>query len=113
MLTRRALVVSRYVTGTLRRSRATDVPQPTTSDVPTRREPPPNEPLEVVRARLLYQSKKRGILENDIIIGGFAEETLPTLSRSELADYDRLINGEHMEWDLFHYVSGKIHSSAM
>ncbi len=32
-------------------------------------EPRPNESLEAKRARLLYQSKKRGILENDLILG--------------------------------------------
>ncbi|TMS35989.1 hypothetical protein L596_003264 [Steinernema carpocapsae] len=63
--------------------------------------------IEEQRSRLLYQSKKRGILENDIIIGGFAEKTLPFLNQEQLDAYDRIINGGHMEWDLFYYVSGK------
>uniref|UniRef100_A0A1I7ZUQ6 Succinate dehydrogenase assembly factor 2, mitochondrial n=1 Tax=Steinernema glaseri TaxID=37863 RepID=A0A1I7ZUQ6_9BILA len=65
------------------------------------------EGIEKQRARLLYQSKKRGILENDILIGGFAEQNLKTLSQEQLDRYDAIINGEHMEWDLFYYVSGK------
>uniref|UniRef100_A0A0N5AQ92 Succinate dehydrogenase assembly factor 2, mitochondrial n=1 Tax=Syphacia muris TaxID=451379 RepID=A0A0N5AQ92_9BILA len=62
---------------------------------------------KTLRARLLYQSKKRGILENDILIGDFADEFLGSMSHDELVDYDKLINGEHMEWDLYYYMSGK------
>ncbi|KAE9556442.1 hypothetical protein FO519_000327 [Halicephalobus sp. NKZ332] len=63
--------------------------------------------LEKYRSKLLYQSLKRGILENDIIIGNFAKEYLPSMSKEELMAYDKIINGEHMEWDLFYYVSDK------
>ncbi|KAI6188336.1 putative syntaxin-3 [Aphelenchoides besseyi] len=64
-------------------------------------------PVETLRSRLLYQSKKRGILENDILIGGFAESQLGELNEKEMREYDRVINGEHMEWDLYYYISGK------
>ncbi|CAJ0961957.1 unnamed protein product, partial [Mesorhabditis belari] len=63
--------------------------------------------IDKTRARLLYQSKKRGILENDIILGGFAEENLAQMNEQQLKSYDELINGEHMEWDLYYYLSGK------
>uniref|UniRef100_A0A0K0DGK9 SDHAF2 n=1 Tax=Angiostrongylus cantonensis TaxID=6313 RepID=A0A0K0DGK9_ANGCA len=59
------------------------------------------------RSRLLYQSKKRGIVENDIILGEFAEKHLPTMEREDLLSYDKLINGEHMEWDLYYFMCGK------
>ncbi|CAB3405637.1 unnamed protein product [Caenorhabditis bovis] len=65
------------------------------------------ETITAKRARLLYQSKKRGILENDILLGDFADVNLPTMTASELEAYDKLINGEHMEWDLFYYMSDK------
>ena len=42
------------------------------------------------RARLLYQSKKRGILENDILLGEFAESHLPKMNAAELAEYDKV-----------------------
>lgn len=29
------------------------------------------------------------------------------MSGEELMEYDRIINGEHMEWDLFYYLTGK------
>lgn len=59
------------------------------------------------RARLYYQSKKRGILENDIIFGGFASEVLHCLSPEQLSEYDKIINGDTNEWDLFYYVTGR------
>ncbi|KAI3421061.1 hypothetical protein GPALN_014687 [Globodera pallida] len=64
------------------------------------------ESVEVLRARLLYQSRKRGIRENDILIGGFADQHLAQMGKQELEQYDRIINGQHNEWDLFHYLSG-------
>ncbi|CAI2324591.1 unnamed protein product [Caenorhabditis sp. 36 PRJEB53466] len=67
----------------------------------------PGEKLDAKRARLLYQSKKRGILENDILLGDFADENLKKMSAEQLKAYDKLINGEHMEWDLFYYLSNK------
>uniref|UniRef100_A0AC34GA96 SDH assembly factor 2 n=1 Tax=Panagrolaimus sp. ES5 TaxID=591445 RepID=A0AC34GA96_9BILA len=63
--------------------------------------------IEKYRSRLLYQSLKRGILENDIIIGGFARQYLPVMNEKELEAYEKIINGEHMEWDLFYYVSDR------
>ena len=32
------------------------------------------EPLEEKRARLVYQSRKRGILENGLLLAGFADK---------------------------------------
>lgn len=46
--------------------------------------------MDTVRARLLYQSKKRGILENDILLGDFAEKNLPKMDRSVLDQYDKV-----------------------
>lgn len=63
-------------------------------------------PIETLRSRLYYQSKKRGILENDLLLGGFADAQLNKLSETELHEYDKIINGEHMEWDLYYYLTG-------
>jgi succinate dehydrogenase assembly factor 2 len=62
--------------------------------------------VETLRSRLYYQSKKRGILENDILLGGFADSQLNNLSEVELREYDKIINGEHMEWDLYYFMTG-------
>ncbi|MFH4975635.1 hypothetical protein AB6A40_002344 [Gnathostoma spinigerum] len=66
-----------------------------------------NEDIKTLRSRLVYQSKKRGILENDILIGDFADLYLNKMGREELDEYDEIINGKHMEWDLYYYISGK------
>lgn len=44
-----------------------------------------------LRSRLIYQSKKRGILENDIILGQFAEQRLEALDRPTLEAYDKVV----------------------
>ncbi|GMR60054.1 hypothetical protein PMAYCL1PPCAC_30249 [Pristionchus mayeri] len=86
---------------------------PTSSSVHTLAAGPPPRGVQVdadiatKRARLLYQSKKRGILENDILLGQFAESNLELMDAATLDEYDKMINGEHMEWDLFYYLSGK------
>lgn len=66
-----------------------------------------NENIETKRSRLLYQSKKRGILENDILLGEFANQMLQKMSIQQLMRYDEIINGEYMEWDLYYYMSGR------
>ncbi|CAG9532244.1 unnamed protein product [Cercopithifilaria johnstoni] len=66
-----------------------------------------NENLGTKRSRLLYQSKKRGILENDILLGEFADQMLQKMSFQQLMRYDEIINGEHMEWDLYYYLAGR------
>lgn len=65
------------------------------------------EKIEAKRSRLLYQSKKRGVLENDILLGEFADQMLQKMSLKQLMRYDEIINGKHMEWDLYYYVSGR------
>ncbi|KAL4002981.1 Flavinator of succinate dehydrogenase family protein [Acanthocheilonema viteae] len=66
-----------------------------------------NEHIETKRSRLLYQSKKRGILENDILLGEFADQMLQKMSLQQLMRYDEIINGKYMEWDLYYYLAGK------
>ncbi|VDK70640.1 unnamed protein product [Litomosoides sigmodontis] len=66
-----------------------------------------NEYIETKRSRLLYQSRKRGILENDILLGEFADQMLPKMNLLQLMRYDEIINGEHMEWDLYYFLSRK------
>ncbi|KAM3724661.1 putative GTP-binding protein [Dirofilaria immitis] len=51
-----------------------------------------NEKIETKRSRLLYQSKKRGILENDILLGEFADQMLQKMSLQQLMRYDKIIN---------------------
>lgn len=72
-------------------------------EVLLRPEPRPNEPTETKRARLLWQSRKRGILETCVILGKFAKEHLPTLSREELDEYDEFMNEN--DWDIYYWIT--------
>jgi hypothetical protein len=52
--------------------------------------PRPEETTDTMRARLLYQSRKRGTLETDLLLSTFAKEHLSTMDRSELIEYSKV-----------------------
>ena len=63
----------------------------TPADIPAPQPlPRPNEPLETTRARLLYQSRKRGTLESDLLLSTFAQDHLLTMTHAELVEYDKV-----------------------
>ncbi|GAA5994945.1 hypothetical protein JCM11641_006985 [Rhodosporidiobolus odoratus] len=64
-----------------------------------------NEPTETLRKRLVYESRKRGILEMDLILSTFAKERLPEMQDRELREYDRFLTLP--DWTIFYYVTGK------
>lgn len=49
-----------------------------------------DEPTETLRKRLVYESRKRGILEMDLILSTFANERLQHLDDRQLREYDRV-----------------------
>ena len=50
----------------------------------------PGESVHAMRARLVYQSRKRGTLESDLLLSTFAKEHLSTMSEAELKDFDKV-----------------------
>ena len=50
----------------------------------------PGESVDAMRARLVYQSRKRGTLESDLLLSTFAREQLPTMSEAELHEFDKV-----------------------
>ena len=76
--------------------------EPFIPDYPMKKEEP-----EVKRARLLYQSRKRGMLENDLLLSTFASKHLATFNEDQLEMYDRLINGVSNDWDIYYWVVGQ------
>ena len=48
------------------------------------------ETVERMRARLVYQSRKRGTLESDLLLSTFAAERLGTMSEGELKEFDKV-----------------------
>lgn len=51
----------------------------------------PNETITSLRARLVYQTRKRGTLESDLLLSTFAKENLPKMSEKELREFDKVI----------------------
>lgn len=66
---------------------------------------PTNESVEVKRRRLLYQSRKRGMLENDLLLSNFASTYLPGMNASDLDLYDKLINIPSNDWDIYYMAT--------
>lgn len=60
--------------------------------------PRPNEAPATTRARLLYQSRKRGTLETDLLLSTFAQEHLPGMTQGELHEYDKVRAGLLSPW---------------
>jgi hypothetical protein len=75
-------------------------PAATQRGAPTETPLPPriqrdHETVPALRARLIYQSRKRGMLEGDLILSTFAAEHLPSMSEQELLEYDRVSLSHH------------------
>ncbi len=60
-----------------------------------------------MNCRLLYQSRKRGMLENGLLLSTFADKYLNTLTPELLMQYDRLINDPSNDWDIYYWLTGK------
>ncbi|CBY09000.1 unnamed protein product [Oikopleura dioica] len=63
---------------------------------------------ELKRKRLFWQSRKRGITENDLLLGTFADQYLKDFTMEQMLAYDRIINSTVYdptvtEWDLYYW----------
>jgi antitoxin CptB len=47
--------------------------------------------LDVERRRLLWRATHRGIKEMDLIVGGYAEAHLPTMSKADLKEFAEIL----------------------
>ncbi|KAH8394654.1 hypothetical protein KR222_000878 [Zaprionus bogoriensis] len=65
----------------------------------------PDEPLETRKQRLLYQSRKRGMLENDLLLSSFVAKYLQQFDAQQTALYDQLINGVSNDWDIYYWAT--------
>merc|ERR1712107_574404 len=64
-----------------------------------------DEPIPEKRARLMYQSRKRGMLENGLLLGSFAKKHLAEMDDEKLALYDRLINLPSNDWEIYYWAT--------
>lgn len=61
------------------------------------------ENLFAKRKRLVYQSRKRGILETDLLLSRFADKYINELDESLLNEYDKLL--DELDWDIYYWVT--------
>ncbi|WWD22699.1 hypothetical protein CI109_107192 [Kwoniella shandongensis] len=59
------------------------------------------EDEKTLRARLVYQTRKRGTLETDLILSTFARDELPKMSMEEMLQFDKLL--DEPDWDIFYW----------
>ncbi|KAF2635727.1 TPR repeat protein-like protein [Massarina eburnea CBS 473.64] len=56
-----------------------------------------------MRARLLYQSRKRGTLESELLMSTFADANLATMTPSQLQQYDLFL--DENDWDIYYWAT--------
>lgn len=56
-----------------------------------------------MRKRLIYQSRKRGILETDLLLSRFADKYIDELDESLLHEYDKLL--DELDWDIYYWIT--------
>eukprot|EP01089_Gocevia_fonbrunei_P004202 TRINITY_DN14218_c0_g1_i1.p1 TRINITY_DN14218_c0_g1~~TRINITY_DN14218_c0_g1_i1.p1 ORF type:complete len:133 (+),score=27.15 TRINITY_DN14218_c0_g1_i1:27-425(+) len=61
--------------------------------------------LDGKRKMLLYRSKERGMLENDLILGTFAYNNLSNLSEAQVDQYELILN--QLDPDLYQWLTNK------
>ncbi len=61
--------------------------------------------LDNRRKRLLYQSQYRGVKENDIILGRFAQAHIAALDAQALDDYEILL--QQPDNDIYDWLAGR------
>lgn len=88
-----------------------------------------SEPADILRKRLVYESRKRGILEMDLILSTFAKDRLQTMDERQLREYDRVSAHTELfatgcepttdrlldaaqfltlpDWSIYYFVTGK------
>jgi succinate dehydrogenase assembly factor 2 len=66
----------------------------------------PNEDVEKMKRRLIWQSTKRGMKENELLLGAYARRELDTLSEDELSAFDALL--QQPDPDVFNWITGKV-----
>ncbi|KAF2718756.1 DUF339-domain-containing protein [Polychaeton citri CBS 116435] len=61
------------------------------------------EDTSTTRARLLYQSRKRGTLESDLLLSTFADANLGSMTPKQLQQYDMFL--DENDWDIYYWAT--------
>ena len=63
------------------------------------------DPLTIIRKRLNWRANHRGIKEMDLLVGGFASQRLPNMSKTELNEFTEIL--EIPDQDLLSWVTAQ------
>ncbi|KAF2221886.1 Flavinator of succinate dehydrogenase-domain-containing protein [Elsinoe ampelina] len=61
------------------------------------------EDVRTMRARLLYQCRKRGTLESDLLLSTFADANLQHMSQEQLQQFDLFL--DENDWDIYYWAT--------
>lgn len=61
------------------------------------------EDANTMRARLVYQSRKRGTLESDLLMSTFADVHLEHMTIEQMKQYDRFL--DENDWDIYYWAT--------
>ncbi|KAJ2892700.1 Succinate dehydrogenase assembly factor 2 mitochondrial [Zalerion maritima] len=61
------------------------------------------EDESILRARLQYQSRKRGMREGELLLSTFAASNLQGMGVSEMQEYDKLL--DENDWDIYYWAT--------
>lgn len=62
--------------------------------------------LDLRRRRILFRAWRRGTRETDLIMGGFADRHIASLTEVEIDEFERLI--KVLDLDLFQWINGEL-----
>ncbi|KAK8026703.1 TPR repeat protein-like protein [Apiospora marii] len=65
---------------------------------------------KTMRARLVYQSRKRGTLESDLLLSTFADAYLPQMTKEQMQQYDMFL--DENDWDIYYWATQEVPSPA-
>lgn len=68
------------------------------------------ESLQVMRKRLLYNSRKRGILETDLLLSSWAQNNLENLDLIGLKEYELLLHEN--DWNIYYWLTNGLEAPA-
>mmetsp|Transcript_16357 Transcript_16357/g.35858 ORF Transcript_16357/g.35858 Transcript_16357/m.35858 type:complete len:196 (+) Transcript_16357:82-669(+) len=85
---------------------AKHVQQTNLETIPAASLPFESDELEIRRKRLVYRSKQRGWLEVDLLLGTWANDNVPSLTESELDEYETFVNQETI--DIYNIITLRV-----
>lgn len=61
--------------------------------------------LDIIRAKLTYRARKRGMLEGDLMLSTFAAKYLNEFNMEQCLEFEELM--DEADWDVYYWVIGR------